>query len=426
MKAYNSKFILVLLMLPVLFLSSCIKDKCERTRSYTWFEPVYKTTAEVRANIKSNAPKEIKAPGKFFVLGNYIYLNDINRGIHIIDNSNPANPVNKAFIDIPGNVDIAVKGNILYADLYTDLVALDISNPLQAVKTKIIDNVFPERFYTGFRADSSKMIYDWVRHDTTVVEDCNVGSSWMFKRTDVVFFSGTAAGGVGPVSVGGVVPVGISGSLSRFALVNNYLYTLANYNKIKVVDITNMPNPIAVNEVAISNWGLETLYPFQDKLFVGSQTGMHIFSLQNPVSPVETGTFSHARVCDPVIADANYAYVTLRNGSRCTGFLNELDIVNISNIYSPVLVKKYDLTNPRGLSKDGNLLFICDGADGLKIFDASNVQSINLLRRIEMPETFDVITYNGLAMVVAKDGIYQYDYSNINNVQLLSKMTIAP
>ena len=127
--------------------SGCLKDTCKRARNYSWFEPLYKTAAEVRANIKSNPAREIQNPGKLFIIGNYIFLNEINKGIHVIDNSNPSSPKNIAFIDIPGNMDLAVKGNSLYADLYTDLVTLDISNPLNVVKTNIADGVFPGRYY---------------------------------------------------------------------------------------------------------------------------------------------------------------------------------------------------------------------------------------------------------------------------------------
>jgi hypothetical protein len=49
--------------------------------------------------------------GKLFIQGHYIFLNEVDKGIHVIDNSNPAQPRNVAFIDIPGNVDLAVKGN---------------------------------------------------------------------------------------------------------------------------------------------------------------------------------------------------------------------------------------------------------------------------------------------------------------------------
>ena len=40
-------------------------------------------------------------------------------------------------------------------------------------------------------------------------------------------------------------------------------------------------------------------------------------------------------------------------------------------------------------------------------------------------ETYDVIANNNNAIVIAKDGLYQYDYSNINNIRLLSKVSIA-
>ena len=114
-----------------LFFMGCIKDTCHKTYTYTYYLPVYKTKDEVKANIKSNAAKEVQNPGKLFTIGNYIFLNEVDKGIHIIDNSNPASPQNVAFIDIPGNMDLAVKGNILYADAYNDLATIDISNPLR-------------------------------------------------------------------------------------------------------------------------------------------------------------------------------------------------------------------------------------------------------------------------------------------------------
>ena len=82
------------------------------------------------------------------------------------------------------------------------------------------------------------------------------------------------------------------------------------------------------------------------------------------------------------------------------------------------------MTNPHGLSKDGNTLFICDGASGLKVYDASNVNSLRLLSTISNIVTYDVIAYNNTALVVAKDGLYQYDYSNLSNIKLLSKINV--
>ena len=86
------------------------------------------------------------------------------------------------------------------------------------------------------------------------------------------------------------------------------------------------------------------------------------------------------------------------------------------------MVKSYDLVHPAGLSKDGNNLFICDGKDGLKIYDASDVTNLQLRKQLKDAVVYDVVTENGLAIVVADTGLYQYDYSDLNNIHLLSKL----
>ena len=65
-------------------------------------------------------------PGKIYFKEGYIFINEELKGIHVIDNRNPENPQNIGFIEIPGNVDIAIKNNTLYADSYIDLGAIDI------------------------------------------------------------------------------------------------------------------------------------------------------------------------------------------------------------------------------------------------------------------------------------------------------------
>src|SRR5579875_1039905 len=105
-------------ILCCLFFTGCLKDKV--TQTYTIYRPVYKTLSQVRANMKSSVPQQLAQTGKLSVYNNYIFLNEINKGIHVIDNSNPAAPKNIAFINIPGNIDLAIKDNYLYADSYSD------------------------------------------------------------------------------------------------------------------------------------------------------------------------------------------------------------------------------------------------------------------------------------------------------------------
>ena len=404
----------------IIFFSGCVKDTCKHTFSYTLYLPVYKTTAEVRANIKSNPAKEIQEPGKIVLLGNYIFLNEVDKGIHIIDNSNPSSPKNIAFIDIPGNEDIAVKGNTLYADLYTDLVTLDITDPLHVVVKKYNEGVFPYRIYSnGFYADSTKIIVDWTKRDTTVTQDCASYGILYYTPGIALANDASQAFKSSPSPA-----IGQGGSMARFALVGNYLYTVGDQD-LSVFNITNGNNPLFSNKMQV-DWHVETIYPFKNNLFVGSNNGMFIYDINSsPSNPVKVGEFTHARSCDPVIADDNYAYVTLHSGTTCLGYSNELDVVKLNNLTNAELVKTYNLTSPLGLSKDGNLLFICDGTDGLKIYDASNILNLQLLKQFPGMETYDVIAWNKIALLVAKDGLYQYDYSDVNNIHLVSKLNIV-
>lgn len=423
MKRIISNFISILSLLLVTFLlNGCVKDNITRTYTYSYYLPVYKTTAEVKANIKSNAPQDVVNPGKIVLLGNYIFLNETDKGIHVIDNSNPGSPRNIAFIDIPGNLDLAVKGNTLYADLYTDLVTLDITNPLNAIVKKYVEGVFPYRSYGyGFYNDSTKIITDWIKHDTTITQKIEGVNGTIYPQ--VYYMNASTPSSSGSTN-NSVSPVGKGGSMARFTIVDKRLYTVSN-SDINVFNITAPNSPVYNNKVNVGSWSIETVFPFKDKLFIGSQNGMFIYDISNPDNPALLGQFEHVQSCDPVIADDDYAYVTLRSGNACQGFTNQLEILQLNNFTNAQLAKTYSFTNPYGLSKDGNLLFICDGADGLKIFDASDITNLKLVKQFSNIETYDVIAYNNIALVVAKDGLYQYNYSEVNNIHLVSKIGLS-
>lgn len=409
------KIICILSLLSAISLPSCLKDKL--TKTYTVLEPVFRNKAEVLAEIGSSAATSITTPGKIYQYGNYIFLNEVNKGIHIIDNSNPASPSQKAFIKIPGNVDIAVKGNILYADLYTDMLTIDISDPLHARLIKVLPRIFPERNYSnGFINDTSKVIVKWISKKVTVPIEDNSSFCNNCGRFDLT---------TGLASVNGAVAPGIAsgGSMARFAIVNNYLYAV-NISSLQIIDISNSADPKQTGSYGVG-WNIETIYPFKQKLFLGSSAGMFVFNITNPSAPVREGSFAHARACDPVVADDNYAFVTLRAGTFCQGTNNQLDVINIQNVSSPSLLKTYSMTNPFGLAKDGNLLFVCDGKSGLKIYNASDVMNLQMIKHIKDYETYDVIAGNSKLLLVAKDGLYQYDYSNINSIRLLSRIAVT-
>jgi hypothetical protein len=90
------------------------------------YRPVYGTSAELQ--IAWENPRTITNPGKIYTYGSYLLINDRQRGIHVYDNSNPEQPFALGFISIPGNSDMAIKDDVLYADHAGELVSLTISD----------------------------------------------------------------------------------------------------------------------------------------------------------------------------------------------------------------------------------------------------------------------------------------------------------
>lgn len=405
-----------------LLISSCCTTQVVEYQTKI-YKPIYKPADEIRNGVKVSSVRNLKNTGKIYSYGNYILINERKEGIHIVDNSDPASPVFKTFIEIPGNGDMAVRNNILYADSYVDLVALDISNPMQPVVVKRIENIFPNSLNIegmGFEDPEKGILVDVIEVDTTIrytYKDC--GSSPVMSDSRDFNSGGAEVGG----AKGGGNVTGIGGSMARLTILNNYLYSVDRSN-LQVFDIQNASDPKVWSKVSIG-WDIETIFPFKDKLFIGSMTGMFIYDVSTPWSPQLLGQFSHARACDPVVANDKFAFVTLRTGTACGGNQNQLDVLDISDITRPKLVKTYPMQGPNGLGLDKNVLFICDGAAGLKVFDVTTPESLQLLNWQAEIKTFDVIPLGYSLLMIGDDGFYQYDYSDPKNLRLLSKIPVV-
>jgi len=219
-------------------------------------------------------------------------------------------------------------------------------------------------------------------------------------------------------------PIGIGGSMARFAIYTDLLYTIDDY-QMTVFNIDNLYDPLPGNIINMG-WGIETIFPYKDKLFIGAQNGMHIYDNAIPTEPVYISSFLHVTTCDPVVVNDQYAYVTLRSGNACNGFTNQLDVINIENLNNPYLVKSYSMQNPHGLGLDEQTLFITEGEFGLKVFDATDPTTIdtNLIKQFQDIHGYDVIPNNGVLMMIGDNGLYQYDYRDIENIELLSVIPV--
>jgi hypothetical protein len=217
---------------------------------------------------------------------------------------------------------------------------------------------------------------------------------------------------------------GTGGSTARFAITGNTLYIVSKQS-LEVYDISNGENP-AKGVTKNMSVGIETIFPYQDNLFIGANDGMYIYNNSNPSDPTLLSKFTHVQSCDPVVVQGKYAYVTLRNGVVCRpgNSLSSLDVVDVSNPTRPMLVNSQAMSSPYGLGVSGNKLFVCEGDNGLKVFDISNpIVPVSKHFLQDIP-SYDVIVRNNHLIITGQKGLFQYQYDDADNFQLLSKIPV--
>ena len=419
--------LIIAVIIVAISLSGCT-DTCTTTVTYTTYQPVFASMSDLRMQVGVLPPQSRESQGKIYVYNQYLLLGDPGNGIHVYDNSDKTNPQDISFINIPGNYDMAVKDGKLYADSYVDLLVFDLSDATKITLIKRLENAFPlynDQF--GVWLEGDQVVTSLVEQQVVEVnKNCaDYSPGIIYMEGDVIAVPLAADAGGGASSNLSAAPViGVGGSTAKFTIVGDYLYTVDDY-MLHVFDIVDPATPVTLNDVDLG-WGIETIFPFKSNLFIGSQTGMSVYSIDNPSQPKFMSAVDHITTCDPVVANDNYAFVTLRSEAESnvcgTSFANELDVIDISDITNATLQFVYPMTSPHGLGLDGNTLFITEGDAGLKVFDATDVSKIdqNLIQHLEGFNAFDVIPLNGTLILTGNDGLYQFDYTNLNDIKMLS------
>jgi hypothetical protein len=416
------------LCLWAVFCTTSCADKLTEEQNMNF--PVYMSYETLRSPAQPSPARSLVQPGKIYFKDNYILVVEYRQGVHLIDISNPAQPQNKVFIEVPGCSDIAVKDHSLYVDSYVDLVVVDLSSLVNPRESKRLTNVFA---YTVPLADNPDFPYAEIDEKQGIVIDWEVKyekrklerqtyPSYPIRELSSLSSGYLAAGS----SSSGAASFGKSGSMARFGLYDNYLYIADNY-QLHLFNVSNAANPSLSNGFGVGN--VETMFIYNDHLFFGTPSGMTVYSLQVSSTPQYKGSFWHVTSCDPVVIQDNYAYITLRGGTNCNNStVNRLDVVECSDDYTQyTLVNSYDLTEPYGLGIDNNMLFVCDGRAGLKVYDAADKVNIDdhLLASFPAIRTYDVIPVNGYLFMIGDDGFYLYDYSDVRNIRQIGHIPVV-
>ncbi len=419
----------------LLLLASCVKDKCSQTKEFTHYAPVYITQAEYDAPIQYESVRPMENTGTIFAYGSYLFVNEFQKGIHIIDNQQPAHPESLGFIDIPGNTHFTIRKDVLYANKMEDLVAIDVSNIEQPKQVNRLKDLFQ---LNRAQSNDQGIVAYYENTNETVEVDCNDYrySSVMFAFENGIFLNQSAGKSAFDYSfatpnlssaVAGQsqapATLGVGGSMARFTTIQNRLYILSDF-LLETVDISSAKDPQKMGDIPI-RFNAETIYPFGSHLYIGTTNGMHIYSVSESGLPEHVSTTAHIQSCDPVISDGEYAYVTLRGGTPCGGATNQLEAYSLENPFTPALLQTFPMDNPHGLTKVGDFLYVCEGNGGWKKIKSNLPGQFTTTLTNSDHSAFDVLlTPQGTLLFVGKSGIYQYAL-NGDHPSLISELEIT-
>jgi len=415
-------YFLSITILCSFFLFSCTNDSGTVTVNYLEATAIYGDMDAIRSIPLNEEGRTIEDPGKIFIGDDFVFIGEEGEGIHVINNQDRSAPVSAAFIHIPGNKEFYVLEGILYAESYYDMLKIDVSDPvnvqlLSRAKYAIQDEFKNDKGETlvGFSYEEKTITLgeddDFMNE---IIEDQLVyydfAKNVIPKSSVPSSFTGNSAQSIG--------------TINRITKSNNHVYVVSNNNMIMLND-----NDFESDVTRIENIKeeMETVFPYQNQLFVGSKSSMSIFDISNGNQPNEVYDFEHATSCDPVLPYNDIAYVTLRTAdfSQCPGNINALLVIDINDLSEPILTDEIQLASPYGMSVINDLLYVGNGVNGLSVFDVSETKKPILLKEYDDIVAYDIIadpSDSEYLFIAGSDGMNQYQIGEELTLSLKSSI----
>lgn len=214
---------------------------------------------------------------------------------------------------------------------------------------------------------------------------------------------------------------GQGGSLARFTTAMDHLYVVDD-RKLYTYSLANSANPQLKGNIDVG-FSIETIFSYKDKLFIGSGTAMYVYSLANPAQPAKLGQATHVRACDPVVANDSLAYVTVRSGSRCGGNVSALIVYDVKYVTQPIERNRVIMESPWGLGINGNRLYVCNGNNGLNVYDITDPIRPVLKKQLSGNTFYDVIILDNMMIAMIEGGTAIFELKANDEITLAARIT---
>ncbi len=217
---------------------------------------------------------------------------------------------------------------------------------------------------------------------------------------------------------------GQSGSITRFAVFKGYMYAL-NQNEVQTYRLKADGDPELVHRLP-TDYGLETIFIYDNAIFLGSRTAMYILDVTNPAAPVFLSKSdrldSFFGGCDPVVVQGNYAYSTIKIIQNICGRASAqsaLLVYDVTNKSAPQQTGVYPLNLPNGLGIKDHYLLVCDeGSDRVEVFDISDPKALKpTLFSFALEDPYDLIIRGETMIVSTKSRFQLYNVRDMADIR---------
>ena len=380
-----------------------------------YYVPKYVSNNNFKKVFRNFNKQEFENPGKIYQYEDLRFVNEKEKGVHVYDISDKENPQYKTFFKIPGVEDVSIKDDLLYANSYTHLITINVSNMDRIFLESISPKSFKNRNYQyGFPVinEDDEFLYA-VKKKKRVIKSCFI----RYMPFDVMILESSSDAVFATSETENVLTVeGKGGSMARFAFGDDHLF-YADHDALVSFEMSDPKKPTKTNTLDL-DWGIETLFDDDSVLYVGSQRGTFIVDIKKESAPILASEFAHARSCDPIVVQDGIAYVTLSSGTACWNGNNELHILDVQDIYEPFMISLYELERPQGLGIDGEILYVCDGSKGLVSYNVKDPEAIVELDNENSYECTDVILDDDEVFAFGPKGAITYDISDPTNLRI--------
>ncbi len=303
------------------------------------------------------------------------------------------------------------------------MLKIDVSDKNKPRLVSRVKNAFAE----DFTNDLGETLIKFDFEEVTEEFDAHADNAFIFQPNEIYYFDfsrNLIPSSAVPASFAGNSNNSV-GSVNRVAYYKNHVYVISSQN----ITVFKDENAFEKVNATIIGWQMETIFPYNDHLFVGTRSSMDIFSITDLDQPQRVGSFWHATSCDPVYPVDDVAFVTLRTGdfANCPGDENALVVLDINNLSNPLAIQEFEMESPYGMTLIGNKLYVGEGSNGLKIFDASNLKELKLDFWDQSVEAYDVIphpTKTNLLLIAGPEGLGQYQIIGEDQLDLVSWLSM--